>query len=178
MQPIATFILSSEIFHALTHSMVLFRLRLLPRKDLVNVNYYFIFDLLSVFVASFVILQKLQWLACIQMVQHLYYIVFWNKTSLAKKIISWSSLDWIKSKYNSSWEFDNILGTAFDLAVHITMSYQILKAVTFTESVVAVALASFLVNYLMFSKKFAWSSPQDIPAWVEKRIQPLTPWWK
>ncbi|CAI9734142.1 Hypothetical predicted protein [Octopus vulgaris] len=177
MHPIATLILSSEVFHAMTHSMVLFRLRLLPRKDLVQVNYYFVFDLLSVFFASFLVLQRLQWLACIQMAQHLYYIVFWNKTSLAKKIISWSSLDWIKSKYNEKWEFDNILGTAFDLAVHISFSYLLSKTLTFTEIVVGVAMASFLLNYVMFSKKFAWSNPQNIPAWVQKRIQPLGPWW-
>ena len=77
---------SVEAYHIVGHCAVLFRVRLLPRKDLVRIRYYFLFDLLTVFVSSFVILGKLQWLAAIQMCQHMYYFLFWEQTGPAKKV--------------------------------------------------------------------------------------------
>ena len=77
---------SAEVYHIVGHCAVLFRLRLLPRKDLVRVRYYFLIDLLTVFISSFVILGKLQWLAVIQMCQHMYYFLYWEQTAPAKKV--------------------------------------------------------------------------------------------
>lgn len=75
-----------ECYHVSGHLNVLFRIRLLPRRDLVRIRFYFLFDLLTVFASSFLFLQRLQWLAAIQIVQHLYYFLFWEKTAPAKKV--------------------------------------------------------------------------------------------
>lgn len=178
MNPVYLIFFISESFHIIGHAVVLFRIRLLPRKDLVRVHYYFVFDLLSVYLTSFFVLQKFHWLAIIQGLQHLYYIVFWNKTNPAKKIISWSSLDWIRSKYNSNWEWDSILGTAFDLGVHVFFTYLLFLNLSYAEVFIGTLVALSMGYYVLFSKRYAWANPKKVPAWVDKRIQPLMPWWK
>ena len=75
-----------ESFHLVGHSLIMFRVRQLPRKDLVRMRLYFFTDLVTVFLSSFVVLQRYQWLAGIQFVQHLYYVLFWEKTTLTKRV--------------------------------------------------------------------------------------------
>jgi len=83
---LAFFLFSLETYLILGHSIVLFRIRLLPRQDLARLRLYFLFDLMVVFCSSILFLQKLQWLAVIQILQHMYYVVFWEKTNPAKKV--------------------------------------------------------------------------------------------
>lgn len=82
----AVFLFFLECYHVCSHLNVLFRIRLLPRKDLVRIRFYFLFDLMTVFCSSFLFLQRLRWLAAIQIVQHMYYFLFWEKTKPAKKV--------------------------------------------------------------------------------------------
>lgn len=82
----AFFLFFLECYHICGHLNVLFRIRLLPRRDLVRIRFYFLFDLLTVFASSFLFLHRLQWLAAVQIVQHLYYFMYWEKTAPAKKV--------------------------------------------------------------------------------------------
>ena len=84
---IAFILFTLEWYHIWGHTVILFRIRLLPRKDLVRIRYYFLFDLLTVFCSSILFTGKLRWLAVIQIIQHLYYFVYWDQTGLAKKVL-------------------------------------------------------------------------------------------
>ncbi|KAL4233152.1 hypothetical protein ACF0H5_007837 [Mactra antiquata] len=122
---IAFSLFTIEWFHIWGHVLILFRVRLLPRKDLVRIRYYFLVDLLTVFSSSILFTGQLRWLAALQMIQHAYYFIYWDRTGPAKRIINWSSLDWFKSDLKNKWEIDLILGTAFDVVVHICMAYHL-----------------------------------------------------
>ena len=77
-----------ECYHFVTHALILFRVRLLPRKDLVRNRYYFLIDTASVFTVNIVLLQRLHLIAVCQIIQHLYYYITWDKSLLAKKVSS------------------------------------------------------------------------------------------
>lgn len=76
-----------ESYHFATHTFVLFRVRLLPRKDLVRTRYYFLIDTTCVFIVNFILLQRLRPVAAVQIVQHLFYYITWEKSELSKKVI-------------------------------------------------------------------------------------------
>ncbi|XP_052089029.1 uncharacterized protein LOC127725787 [Mytilus californianus] len=162
-----------EAYHIVGHCAVLFRVRLLPRKDLVRIRYYFLIDLMTVFVSSFVVLGRLQWLAVIQMCQHMYYFLFWEQTGPAKKIISWSSIDWTKSKFYKEWHLDSILGTAFDVGVHVLMAFLLGQRMTTVQVIIGLVIVQCSSFTIMNGPWLAWSNPWDTPKWIEKRVKPL-----
>ncbi|KAJ8316664.1 hypothetical protein KUTeg_005783 [Tegillarca granosa] len=171
--PIGFVLFSLECYHIMGHLNVLFRVRLLPRKDLKRLRLYFLVDLLTVFSSSILFLQKLQWLAVLQMLQHAYYVVFWDQTYMTKKIISWSSIDWIKSERHKEWHWDSILGTGFDIVVHFCMAFLLGPYLSTVQIVIALAIAQFALFSVLLSSKFAWSNPFSPPKWVEKRVQKI-----
>lgn len=65
---VALLLFITECFHAFGHLNVFFRIRLLPRVDVVRIRFYFLFESLSVFVSSYLFLQQLQWLMTISIV--------------------------------------------------------------------------------------------------------------
>lgn len=75
-----------ECYHFMTHSFVLFRVRLLPRKDLVRSRPYFLIDTFCVFITNFILLGRLREVATLQIIQHLYYYFTWDKSNFAKKV--------------------------------------------------------------------------------------------
>ncbi|CAL4121750.1 unnamed protein product [Meganyctiphanes norvegica] len=165
-----------EFYHILTHLAILFRVRMLPRQDLVRQQWYFIIDLGTAFCSSFLYLQKFQLLTSVQFIQHLYYIIFWNQTNPAKKIISWSSLDWMKSDFSKDWNLDCILGTAFDASVHILMAYYLSAHLSLFQILLSISLCVSSFYFLIFnSEKFAWRDPNETehPTWINKRIKPV-----
>ncbi|XP_033740520.1 uncharacterized protein LOC117327572 [Pecten maximus] len=170
----ALLLFTMESYHVSSHIMVITRTRLLPRKDLVRLRIYFLIDLLTVFFSSFVFLQRLQWLAGIQILQHLYYFIFWEKTKPAKKIISWSSIDWTKSNFQQEWHFDSILGTLFDIGVHLAFAVLLGEYLTTVQIVVSLMVGHSVLFMFLWSRRFAWSNPWSPPKWVQKRIQPVT----
>ncbi|OWF52513.1 uncharacterized protein LOC110447739 [Mizuhopecten yessoensis] len=170
----ALLLFSMESYHVTSHIMVITRTRLLPRKDLVRLRFYFLVDLLTVFCSSVLFLQRLQWLAGIQILQHLYYFVFWEKTKPAKKIISWSSIDWTKSEFQQEWHFDSILGTLFDIVVHLALAVLLGGYLTTVQIIVSLLVAHGVLFTFIWSQKFAWSNPWSPPQWVQKRVQPVT----
>ena len=52
----------------------------------------------------------------LQQWQHIYYYSTWDQSGPAKRVISWSSLDWDRGRWN---QLDLVIGTAFDLSVHL-----------------------------------------------------------
>ncbi|XP_053396498.1 uncharacterized protein LOC128546064 [Mercenaria mercenaria] len=169
---VAFLLFTLEWFHIWGHTLILFRVRLLPRKDLVRIRYYFLFDMLTVFSSSILFTGKLRWLAVLQMIQHSYYFIFWDKSWLAKKIITWSSLDWFKSDLRTRWEIDNIVGTTFDIVVHLCMAYYLGQYLDVVHVMCSLALVQVGVLTLLFGPYYAWASPGKEPAWIEKRIHP------
>ena len=83
---VGTLLFTFSTYHAVTHACILFRWRMLPERDLVKQRFYFIIDLMTVFLTCFVYAQKLQWLAVIQAIQHAYYFITWNKTDHTIKV--------------------------------------------------------------------------------------------
>lgn len=170
----AFFLFFLECYHICGHLNVLFRIRLLPRRDLVRIRFYFLFDLLTVFASSFLFLHRFQWLAAVQIVQHLYYFMYWEKTAPAKKIVSWSSLDWTASDYKEEWHFDSILGTAFDVIVHGSMAFLLGQYLSTVQIFVSLFLVQCSLLVVLCGPWFAWSTPWAAPKWVQKRIRPLS----
>merc|ERR1719295_1093481 len=170
-----------EAYHALAHWLVLVGWKMLPRKDLVSTRYYFLIDCGSAalafllhrneFMLPFFILQ--QW-------QHIFYYSTWDQSNAAKRVISWSSLDWDRGRWN---QLDLVLGTAFDLSVHMANTYFLGRMISVWHQTFAGAVAMLLYYFVIYDsnifmyfnlKKGAWSSPNNIPDWVSKRMQPLT----
>ncbi|PVD28648.1 hypothetical protein C0Q70_11242 [Pomacea canaliculata] len=77
-----------EAYHVLGHTAVLFRIRMLPRRDLVRIRSYFLLDGFTTFVVAFFVTGRLQWLVLLHLVQHLYYYFTWEKSSFAKRVSS------------------------------------------------------------------------------------------
>merc|ERR1712189_16906 len=75
----ATLLFFTELYHILGHSVILFGIRSLPLRDLERVGYYFAADLLTV-AFSWVVTRKFALLVAVQQVQHLYYVLNWNKS--------------------------------------------------------------------------------------------------
>ncbi|XP_063422920.1 uncharacterized protein LOC134707245 [Mytilus trossulus] len=162
-----------ESFHFVGHCLIMFRVRQLPRKDFVRMRFYFLVDTLTVFLSSFVVLGTLQWLTSIQLIQHLYYYLMWEKTDTAKKIVSWSSLDWTRSTKYEEWHIWSIIGTLFDVFVHMVMGILLSQQLTTVQIISSLLIAQSWLIYVLNVPKYAWSSPWATPEWVEKRIKPL-----
>ena len=100
--------------------------------------------------------------------QHLSYVVTWNKSNFARRVISWSSLDWAKSR----WVPDLVLGTLFDVLVHLFYMYHlfVMSQYSVWPMVLAVAITMALLN----NPKLAWSSRANMPDWVRKKVVDIT----
>ena len=83
---IATVLFSLELYHVITHCLILFRVRMLPRKDLAKARYYFLVDTFTVFATCFLFTGALRWLATLQIIQHLFYFCFWENNEHVKKV--------------------------------------------------------------------------------------------
>ncbi|XP_046565416.1 uncharacterized protein LOC124274136 isoform X1 [Haliotis rubra] len=171
--PVAFVLFVVELYHILGHAAILFRVRLLPRKDLVRIRFYFLFDAASVFITCFLYTGKLRWLASLHLIQHLFYFITWNKSSLANKIMDWSSLDYFKSHKKDRLELDSILGTAFDIAVHVLNVYMLTSYLPTVGVLLGLAVAHGSAYFILYNPRLAWSSPSKMPAWIERRIRPL-----
>ena len=95
--------------------------RMLPREDLVAARYYFLLDAAGAAIAFAV--HQVAWfypILILQQWQHIFYFSTWDKSAAAKRVISWSSLDWDRGRWN---QVDLVLGTAFDMGVHIANTW-------------------------------------------------------
>merc|ERR1712168_1171234 len=166
------FVFILEAYHSASHWMVLSGWKMLPRKDLVSVRYYFLIDCASAAIGfslhrneimlPFLILQ--QW-------QHIFYFSTWDVSNACKRVVSWSSLDWNRGRWN---QLDLVAGTVFDLAIHVANAWLIglnLSLMNIALSLVVVAIGVFVIFY---NPKFAWASRDSAPEWVQKRIRPLS----
>ncbi|RUS90618.1 hypothetical protein EGW08_001615 [Elysia chlorotica] len=169
-----------EFYHTLAHFMILSGMRMLPRKDLIRIRYYFLVDTVSV-MTSTLLTGRFVWLACIQVIQHLFYFFTWEQSYMAKRIVDWSSLDWFKTEgagrpvvSRMLSQLDSFCGTLFDMLVHMCMMYALGRAyLDVTGVLVAVLLAQAALYVVVFNPKFAWSHPNSMPGWVQRRIGAL-----
>ncbi|KAK7494817.1 hypothetical protein BaRGS_00013944 [Batillaria attramentaria] len=188
--PMALFLL--EAYHVLGHLAVLLRVRLLPRRDLVRLRAYFLVDGLSSLITAFCFTGRLQWLVGLHVLQHLYYFFFWEKTDLAKRygvsvvvtvlpttqmteIVDWSSLDFFHSHKSGGpkCELDNIVGTLFDVVVHLCNLCVLASYLTTVQVLFVLVLAQCSICCVLYNPRFAWSSPSAMPPWVQKRLSSL-----
>jgi len=168
-----------ELYHSIAHLSVLTGFRMLPRKDLVRAKQYFIIDAACAATAYalhqapnfyfFLILQ--QW-------QHIFYYSTWDQSAAAKRVISWSSLDWDRGRWN---QLDLVMGTAYDLGIHLANTYFLGNMISIPSQFIG-TICCFILYYVViydskfavFGRKGAWSSRSNVPDWVSKRIEPLT----
>merc|ERR1712110_1175635 len=110
-----------ELYHSIAHLSVLTGFRMLPRKDLVRAKQYFIIDEACAAIA-YALHQapNFYFILILQQWQHIFYYSTWDQSAAAKRVISWSSLDWDRGRWN---QLDLVLGTAFDLFVHLVNTY-------------------------------------------------------
>jgi hypothetical protein len=92
---------------------------------------------------------------------------------LAKRVVSWSSLDWDRGRWN---QLDLVFGTVFDVGVHAMNSVLLAPFVSSTQALIfALVLDGILTALVLFNPKLAWANPDNIPNWVRKRLSPLSP---
>lgn len=164
----STFFFFTEMYHIIGHAVILFGIRTIPLRDLEKIGAYFVTDLLSV-TFSWLIHGQFSTIVAIQQVQHIFYIVTWNKGYMAKRVAFWSSLDWYTNKGKSrAFEW---IGTFYDLATHCLMVYSLYPYVSLNIGNIAVALLMLYISArnIIFNPKSAWASPKAIPEWVQKR---------
>lgn len=82
----ALFLFALEFYHVIGHILILTGMRALPRRDLVRQRYYFLVDALTVFTSSFLLTGRMKWLAVIQIIQHMFYFITWDKSYMAKRV--------------------------------------------------------------------------------------------
>merc|ERR1712198_85454 len=81
-----------ELYHSLGHLTVLTGYRMLPRKDLVSVRYYFLLDAACAAWAYYIHQAEYFYpILILQQWQHIYYYSTWDKSWAAKRVISWSN---------------------------------------------------------------------------------------
>merc|ERR1719145_82614 len=148
---LASVLFSLEIFNFVAHICVLTGLRMLPRRALVKQHFYFIFDLVCCML-SFAIHRRAWPIILIQNIQHVYYIVTWDSSWPTKRVISWSSLDWDRGRWN---QLDLVSGTLFDALVHAMNAYFLME--TMSWKAVTIALGAVLAYSIVI---FA------IPGWL------------
>ena len=91
---------------------------------------------------------------------------------LAKRVVSWSSLDWDRGRFN---QLDLVLGTLFDVMIHAINSVLLIQHLTSIEGLVlALILDALFVVLVLFNPKFAWATPNKVPNWVQKRVRALS----
>merc|ERR1712111_212425 len=73
----------------------------------------------------------------LQQWQHIFYYSTWDKSAAAKRVISWSSLDWDRGRWN---QLDLVLGTAFDMLVHMANTYFLGAMLSYTGIITAVII--------------------------------------
>merc|ERR1712203_51432 len=111
-------------------------------------------------------------LIILQNIQHAYYFITWEKSGPSKRVVSWSSLDWDRGRWN---QIDLVLGTTFDMLIHVMNSVLLLQHFSSVEAlVVTLVLDFFFLAIVLYNPKLAWANPTQIPAWVQKRIRPLS----
>lgn len=81
-------------------------------------------------------------------------------------------MDYLKTDMRNRWEFDSILGTTFDVVVHLCMAYFLGLYLNVVQVTLALTLVQAGVLLVLFGPYFAWASPSNIPPWIQKRINP------
>ena len=76
MASITSLLFGLEIFHVITHTLVMTGYRTLPRKILSRQKYYFLVDLLTS-LGSFLIHGRFWQIIFLQNIQHAFYILTW-----------------------------------------------------------------------------------------------------
>ena len=84
---LASLIFFLEVYHFLTHVLVLFGIRLLPRRDLVKQRIYFLIDLVCANL-SYWIHGRFLALIVLQNIQHAFYFFTWEQRYFTKKEVS------------------------------------------------------------------------------------------
>ena len=136
--------------------------RMLPRKDLVATRYYFLLDAAGAAIAFAV--HQVAWLypiLILQQWQHIFYFSTWDKSAAAKRVISWSSLDWDRGRWN---QVDLVLGTAFDMGVHMANTWVpniLLQSSTLSISDISLVRCSVILALSLLS-----SSPLSFTKWL------------
>merc|ERR1711862_500377 len=137
-----------------------------------NSRYYFLLDAAGAAIAFAV--HQVAWfypILILQQWQHIFYFSTWDKSAAAKRVISWSSLDWDRGRWN---QVDLVLGTAFDMGVRMANTYFIGAMLSYTGIITAVIITIILYQMAILGSRFAWASKSSMPEWVAKRIKPLS----
>ena len=156
-----------ELFLTLSHAIVLSHLKTAPKKILVKQVYYFVVDMITPLLSAY-ILQPSYYYLCFMSVHtilHFYYIATWNKAYHTKKIISWSSLEWVDSVVDS----ECFPLTCYDMSVH-TMNMIMLTALIPFGLVIASVIAAIGILYFVMFVKYGeiWTTRDNISARTRK----------
>lgn len=90
-----------------------------------------------------------------------------------KRVISWSSLDWDRKRWN---QIDLVLGTLFDAGVHGMNAWFLMELLPPEKMHLGWVLTAFYTLAILCNPILAWSSfkSQKTPEWIKKKLKPLT----
>lgn len=148
-----------EVFHFVAHIIVMCGVRLPPRQHLASRVPFFVLDLATV-TASFLVTGKAWWLAVGQNLLHLVYIVTWNKSSWARRVISWSSLEWNESRLQAGL----VIGTSFDIATHAYYAFELSRLLPLRQAAIALLVSCVTIYLYIFGKSTEWRKPAPFNA--------------
>ena len=88
-------------------------------------------------------------------------------------MISWSSLDWDRGRWN---QIDLVLGTLFDVGVHAMNVWLLFEFLSLDRVVISLVVCCVYLALILYNPKLAWASfnNQSIPDWIKKKVKPLT----
>ena len=93
-----------------------------------------------------------------------------------KRVISWSSLDWDRGRWN---QLDLVIGTLFDTLVHLMNAWFLAEAMSWTSVNLSLLAVVAYTGLILFNPFLAWSSfredKENIPDWIRKKVKGLTP---
>jgi len=176
MSSIKSLLFVFEVYHVVTHTLVMTGYRTLPRKILSKQKYYFLFDLLTS-LASLIIHGRFWPIIVLQNIQHAFYFLTWPEGSwLTSRVLSWSSLDWDRGRWS---QLDLVLGTSFDILTHAINSYCLFQVLDYGIGIIAIHLliVALMTVGILWNSKLAWANANNLenaPSWVKNRVKPLT----
>merc|ERR1712038_1416729 len=157
METIISAVFILEIYHVISHILVMTGYRTLPRKVLAKQRYYFLADLICS-LGAFMIHGRFWLMVLLQNLQHAFYFLTWPDDSwITSRVLSWSSLDWDRGRWN---QLDLVIGTSFDIFTHLMNAYFLSQLLACQWNTVAMCILVdlLLVVLVLFNPNLAWSN--------------------
>ena len=155
-----TLLITFEFILAVTHALILTRIRTTKRENLLSKSYYFQVDfivpILSIIAMGGFLNQYHAMYNGFHAFIHLFYLIGWDRTIRFKKIFAWNSLEW-KDK---TIDLECFPLTCYDISVHLISAYLMSLQLQSYHILIAIALTFFQIRRAI-TEENGWVNPRD-----------------